>query len=311
MSDRLCINMARSKRPKKHLSLRFKRELNDLVRGVCGGFLFGIPLLYTMEVWWIGSSVAPSRLLGVLLTTLLVTYLLSRTAGFRRTRATQEREAIGDAVEAIALGLLCATLMLVVLRQITLETQLSEALGKVVFESVPFSLGVALANQLLQDSEDSSGSQNGSDVPAAPAQSERFFPEDNLNETIADVGATLIGAIIIAFSIAPTDEVSVLVAAVYGPWLMLTVLISLVLSYSIVFQANFSRQGQRRLQEGLFQQPLSETLFSYLISLLAATLMLGFFGKIDPNAPLELAFRQILILGLPATIGGAAGRLVL
>ncbi|MGB3294300.1 MAG: DUF2391 family protein, partial [Phormidesmis sp.] len=161
------------------------------------------------------------------------------------------------------------------------------------------------------DSEDTNGSEDTRDAPSIPTRSERFYPEDNLNETIADVGATLIGAIIIAFSIAPTDEVSVLVAAVQGPWLMLTVLVSLILSYSIVFQANFSRQGQRRLQEGLFQQPLSETLFSYLVSLLAAALMLAFFGKIDPAAPLELAFRQILILGLPATIGGAAGRLVL
>ncbi|MGB3296474.1 MAG: DUF2391 family protein, partial [Phormidesmis sp.] len=143
--------MTRSKRHQRHLSLRFKRELNDLVRGVCGGFLFGIPLLYTMEIWWIGSSVAPSQLLGVLLTTLLVTYLLSRTAGFRKAQASREREAVGDAVEAIALGLLCAALMLIILRQVTFETRLSEALGKVIFESVPLSLGVALANQLLQD----------------------------------------------------------------------------------------------------------------------------------------------------------------
>ena len=274
--------------------------------------MFGIPLLYTMEVWWIGSSVSPTRLLGVLLTTLLGTYLLSRTAGFRKTRATQEREAIGDAVEAIALGLICATLTLIILRQITLDTRFSEALGKVVFESVPFSLGVALANQLLQDSNDTDSSQaDGQSAGSFPTLSERFFPEDNLNETIADIGATLIGATIIAFSIAPTDEVSMLVAAVNGPWLMLTVLMSLLLSYGIVFQANFSRQGQRRLQEGLFQQPLSETIFSYLISLLAAALMLAFFRRLDPSAPLELAFRQILILGLPATIGGAAGRLAL
>lgn len=304
--------MAHSQRHRRYPFRQVRRELNDLIRGVCGGFLFGIPLLYTMEVWLIGSSVSPARLLGVLLTTLLGTYLLSRTAGFRKAKATKEREAIGDAIEAIALGLVCATLMLIVLRQITLDTRFSEALGKVIFESVPFSLGVALANQLLQDSDDTDSSQTeGQSAAGSPTLSERFFPEDNLNETIADIGATLTGAIIIAFSIAPTDEVSILVAAVNGPWLMLTVLISLVLSYGIVFQANFSRQGQRRLQEGLFQQPLSETIFSYLISLLAAALMLAFFRKLDPSAPLELAFRQILILGLPATIGGAAGRLTL
>lgn len=285
---------------------RLKHELDDLVRGVCGGFLFGMPLLYTMEVWWIGSSVSPSRLLFVLLVTLMVVYLLSRTEGFRKIKAANEREAIGDTVEAVAIGLVCALLMLIVLRQITFETRLSEALGKVIFESVPFSLGVALANQLLSDS-------GGDDAAVGdqPARSERFFPEGNLNETTADVGATLIGAMIIAFSIAPTDEVTVLVAAVQGPWLLLTVLVSLLLSYGIVFQADFTRQGQRRLQTGLFQSPLSETLLSYLVSLLAAALMLSFFGQIDPGAPWDLTFRQVLILGLPATVGGAAGRLAL
>ena len=306
-------------RRRKRRFVYLKREIDDLVRGVCGGFLFGIPMLYTMEVWWIGSSVTPPRLLGVLLITLLGTYLLSRTAGFRKARAAKEREAIADAVEAIALGLICATLMLIVLRQITLETRLSEALGKAVFESVPFTLGVALSNQLFQDVDQSKESDAGSDEdkevltqsPSLSNRSKRFFPEGNLNETVADIGATTIGSVIIAFSIAPTDEVTGLVAAVHGPWLVLMVLISLVVSYGIVFQANFSRQGQRRLQKGLFQSPLSETIFSYLLSLIAAALMLSFFRKIDPSAPLEIAFRQILILGLPATIGGAAGRLTL
>lgn len=273
-------------------------------------------MLYTMEVWWIGSSVTPPRLLGVLLISLLSTYLLSRTAGFRKAKATTEKEAIADAVEAIALGLICATLMLIVLQQITLETRISEALGKAIFESVPFTLGVALSNQLFQDADQESDSTRSTQdekeaLTQSPSLSEQFFPEGNLNETVADIGATIIGSVIIAFSIAPTDEVTGLVAAVRGPWLILVVIISLVVSYGIVFQANFSRQGQRRLQKGLFQSPLSETVFSYLLSLVAAALMLSFFRKIDPSAPLEIAFRQVLILGLPATIGGAAGRLTL
>ncbi len=284
-----------------------RQEVDDLVRGVCGGFLFGVPMLYTMEMWWIGSSVSPLRLFAVLLITLLCTYLLSSTAGFRKSQATTWREALVDAVEAIALGIVCAFIMLVVIQQVTFDTQISETIGKVVFESVPFSLGIALANQFLYDSDNSPDSDEAS--ASQNSDSQRFTPDDNLNETISDIGATLLGAIIIAFSIAPTDEVTVLVAAVTGPWLLLTVLISLLLSYGIVFQANFARQKQRRSQKGLFQGPLSETVFSYVLSLLAAALMLSFFRKIDPTAPLDLAFRQVLILGLPATIGGAAGRL--
>lgn len=318
--------MTISKQPRRRSrrKSRFKSELDDLVRGLCGGFLFGIPMLYTMEVWWIGSASAPSRLIVVLISTLICTYLLSRTAGFRKAQAAREREAVGDAVEAIALGLICATFMLIVIQQVTFNTRLSEALGKIVLESVPFSLGVALSNQLLQESDDKENQEGAKkkgfkpgSASASPQSagsnslSKRFMPKGNLNETLADIGATLIGSAVIAFSIAPTDEVAVLVTAMHGPWLVLMVLISVVLSYGIVFQANFTRQGQRLLQKGLFQQPISETIFSYLISLLAAALMLGFFRQIDPGAPWDLTFRQIVVLGLPATIGGAAGRLAL
>lgn len=302
--------MASSRRRRRSKKSHFKSEIDDLVRGLCGGFLFGIPVLYTIEVWWIGSSISPPRLLAILLSTLFVTYLLSSTAGFRKSEAATNREAFGDAVEAIALGVVCATLMLIILRQVTIDTQLNEAVGKIVLESVPFSLGVALSNQFLSDADESHEKNKGKQSKAAQ-KLDSFFPKNNLNETITDISATLLGAIVVAFSIAPTDEVTILVAAIDGSWLLAVVVISLLLSYSIVFQANFTRQSQRRRQKGLFQGPLTETVFAYLLSLVMAGLMLSFFQKIDPAGPLGLAFRQILILGLPATIGGAAGRLVI
>jgi putative integral membrane protein (TIGR02587 family) len=302
---------SRKRRAKKPNISGFKREIDDIVRGICGGFLFGAPLLYTMEVWWVGSSVSPQWLLLVLLLTFGVVYLITRTEGFRKTQGRKERDAIASAVEAVAIGLMCAAITLIILQQITVQTNFSGALGQIIFESVPFSLGVALANQFLQNAEE------GTSQAEKPAQSnqsdrpEKLFVDDNLNETIADTGATLIGAMVIALSIAPTDEVTVLVAAVDNSWLILIVMLSLILSYCIVFEANFTQQGKRRLHQGWFQKPLSETLFSYLVSLVAAALMLGFFRQINASTPWELAFRQILILGLPATIGGAAGRLAL
>lgn len=281
----------------------FKRELNDLVRGTCGGFLFGIPLFYTMEVWWIGSSAEPPILLAVIATMLLVVFLLNLTEGFRKTRIKTFKAAVNDTIDAVAIGLISTTWMLVILRQVTVQTSLSEALGKVIFESVPFALGAALANQFLSSSNSSDSGR--------PSKLKSFFPDNNLNETATDIGATLIGALIIAFSIAPTDEIPMLVSSVQGPWLLLIVLTSLVISYGIVFQANFTQQSQRQLQTGLFQSPLSETIMSYLVSLLAAALMLYFFQRIDSQTPLATTFSYILILGLPATIGGAAGRLAL
>ena len=97
---------------------------------------------------------------------------------------------------------------------------------------------------------------------------------------MADIGATLVGALIVAFSIAPTEEVPTLVGAVQGPWLLVIVLVSLGISYIIVFQANLTRQQARQMQQGLFQSPMSETVMSYLVSLVAAAVMLTFFSTI-------------------------------
>lgn len=302
----------RRQKKRRQVSL-FQHEVDDLVRGICGAFLFGAPLLYTMEVWWIGSSVEPPRLLLVLLLTFAVVYLMSRTEGFRKVRARREREAIANAVEAIAIGLICAAITLIVLQQITFETNLSGALGQIIFESVPFSVGVALANQFLghKQEADPDDQDNQGDRTDEGSATSHEPSGDNLNATLADMGATAVGAMVLGLSIAPTDEVPMLVSSVEDAWLIPLVIISLILSYCIVFQANFTEQGQRRLHQGWFQKPLSETLFSYLISLVAAAFMLSFFQQIDLSTPWDLAFRQILVLGLPTTIGGAAGRLAI
>lgn len=76
------------------------KELNDIVRGASGGFLFGIPLLYTMEVWGIGSYVEPPLMLGILLITYMVVLLLNRVEGFRRRKRTTILGAALESLEA-------------------------------------------------------------------------------------------------------------------------------------------------------------------------------------------------------------------
>jgi putative integral membrane protein (TIGR02587 family) len=270
-------------------------EIDDLIRGACGGFLFGIPLLYTMEVWWIGSVVEPPLMLMAIAITYLVVFLLNRTAGFRKIEKNRAVDAARDSVEAISVGIICATVMLVLLHEISFSIPLDEALGKVLFESLPFTLGVALANQVL------SGERGG--------HGDRQRHRSEINATLSDVGATLIGAAVIALNIAPTDEVAMLASAFSGGRLLAIIAASLIISYGIVFQSGFADQQKRMQQQGIFQRPMSETLASYLVSLAAAAFMLWFFQRLSFNDPWSLWLRYTLILGLPATIGGAAGRL--
>lgn len=275
-------------------------EVEDAVRGACGGMLFGVPLLFTMEVWWVGGTSPPSLLLGVLLATFAIVFLLNRTSGFRSTRDVRIADALKDSVEAMAIAIVCVLAVLVLIREITSATPLQDALGKVVYEATPFAIGVGLARHFLRGGR--TGEDDGDGRPASEE-------DPRINATLADIGATLLGAIFVAFNIAPTDEVPMITAAVTPAWVVGIVVMSLVVSYGIVFAAGFSSQGARRSQPGVIQHPVTETLVCYLLAMAASLVMLWFFQRWDADDPFDMVLQQAVVLGFPAAVGGAAGRL--
>src|SRR3712207_2817804 len=114
----------------------WRSELNDLVRGLSGGFLFGIPLLYTMEVWWLGTHTEPWRLLVLLLLSFAVNWMLSTFAGFHEGLRTAG--AVTEALEAMAIGIVAAGVTLLMLGELRSSMPLDTIVGKIALESVPF-----------------------------------------------------------------------------------------------------------------------------------------------------------------------------
>jgi putative integral membrane protein (TIGR02587 family) len=96
---------SRRRKPRRQ---NFRRELSDLIRATSGGFLFGVPLLYTMEVWWIGSSVDPPIMLVAIAALIVVAFALNLTGGFRKSHADTAKEALSDAFNAVAVGFISA-----------------------------------------------------------------------------------------------------------------------------------------------------------------------------------------------------------
>ena len=68
----------------------------------------------------------------------------------------------------------------------------------------------------------------------------------NLRDALVDFDATLIGAVLIAFSIAPTEEVPLIAASLPSLWLLLVMGASLGLSYIIVFASGFADRAERQ-----------------------------------------------------------------
>ena len=272
-------------------------EVDGVVRAVSAGTLFGIPLLYTMEVWWAGSAVVPSRMLIVLGVTFVVLVVLNHSAGFRESKDVRIVDALRDSVEAMAIALVSVFVILVILREIDGGTPLRQGLGKVVYEATPFAFGVGMARHFLSKGRTESGDEDeDGDRPS-------------IHPTVVDVGATLLGAVFVAFNIAPTDEIPMITAAMSPLWLGVLVVATLVISYGIVFEAGFTNQHRRRKDAGVAQDPVTETLVCYLLSLVAAAGMLLFFDRIQVDQPPGHVLSQIIVLGLPAAIGGAAGRI--
>jgi len=283
----------------------WRLECQAVFKGAAGGYLFGVPLLYTVEVWSIGSATGSWWLLAVLGVTLLVVWLLTQVEGFRQTLRLHPIEAVMESVEALGIGVVCAALALILLRRITVETPLSEALGKLVFETVPFALGVALARSTLQ------GRPPRDRRITAPLSRHLSSPTlASVRDALVDLDATVIGAVLIAFSIAPTEEVPLLAASLPPLWLLLIMAASLGLSYGIVFAAGFTDRTERA-QRGLLLSPITETLVAYLVALVISVTMLVLFQQLNQTDPWQEWLSNTLVLGLPASIGGAAGRILI
>jgi len=160
--------------------------MGDLVRAAAGGMLFGIPLLFTLEVWGIGSATTPAAMAAVLGLTFVPVTLLVHTAGFRRSMDMRLTSVLSESAEAVAVGVVVVTGVLFVLAEITLRTPLADAMGKVVYEAAPFAIGAAVASHLFGRSPDASD-----DAPARPEG------RGSLRGTIADLGSTFVGAVFV------------------------------------------------------------------------------------------------------------------
>jgi putative integral membrane protein (TIGR02587 family) len=272
---------------------------------LAGAFLFGMPFLYTMEIWWRGNTAGPPRMLCALALTFIALVILERAAKARSNRSVPWLRTFIEATEALATGLVAAAVGLFLIGFLEVDAGLRAIVGRLCMEGLPFSLGVGLADFLLGEKED--GHEKGGD-----GRSDEPKESGNIRaRVIMRSGATALGATVIALTLAPTDEIPLIAIGLGYPHLLGMVGASLVISYLIVFASNFVATEARRAHRGGFDAPLVETAISYMISLVMAGGMLWLYQQIDLRDSADLWASYIVVLGLPASIGGAAGRLAL
>lgn len=275
------------------------------VRGVAGGLIAGLPLLYTMEVWWLGETATSMHVLVMLLFATLPVGVLVLTAGFQEGGDVSLGDVVVDTSTALLLGIVTCSVVLLMLQRLDLHSSLLATVETVVVQAAPFALGAAIATQVFRpgssrDQEPGgSGDGGGGSGRAGGA-----------GGTVRDLGAAATGALFFGMAIAPTEEIPMIASSLEPIAAAGLVLLSLASTYGIVFVADFADQEGRRSQEGALQHPLTETVAAYVVTLAVALCMLWLFDNLTRSGPMSMLV-QTIVLGFPASVGAAAGRLAI
>jgi len=258
-----------------------------LARAFGGALLFSFPLLMTMEMWSLGVSVERVRLLVFLLVCLPMLLGLSYYAGFEPT--FRLRDEILDALAAFGVGCLLSLALLMVFGVIEERLISRETVGRVALCAVPGAIGALLA-----------GKQLGARAPGTREKASAG--------TLGALFLMAVGALFLAFNVAPTEEV-ILIAYQMGPAQTL-VLMAASIGALHVFVYGLGFPGQERRREvGALRTFVGFTAPGYGVALLVSLYMLWTFGRLDGVAPHEIATMTI-VLGFPAALGAATARLV-
>lgn len=269
------------------------KSLEEYGRGVIGGLIFSLPLLYTMEVWWAGFSAHPLHLILYVAATFALLLGYNYYAGIRHD--ANWLEVVIDSVEEMGLGLLISGVALLLLGRISLDMTASEIIGKMVIEAMTVAIGVSVGTAQL--------GSNSSDTGEGPgdAQASAHFG--------GQLVIALCGAVLFAANVAPTEEI-VMIASEISSWkLLLLALISLMLGAVILFKIDFT--CAQRLSPAIGPAAVViGSVITYAIALAASAMILWFFGRFEGQS-LIICVAQTVVLGVAATLGASAGRLLL
>ena len=274
-------------------------ELDDFAHGAAGGFLFGIPLLYTMEFWFTGPKISMLHALVLLAVSTVMSLVFVATIGFREKEPPGWDDILAETVDAIGISIVVTVVTLFMLGKVDLTTPLDIALGRIAIEMLPVSLGVAISNHILPRQED----RQGQEEDRQAGKSER------IGATTRDLVASAGGALLLSLNIAPTDEVALLAAELTELQLLALIVFSLLITYIIVFEAGFRNQRARRESPGALQHPLTETIVSYIVALIVCAVTLWIVGALSPETAFGTILSMTVVLSFPGALGAAAGRL--
>ena len=117
-----------------------------------------------------------------------------------------------------------------------------------------------------------------------------------------------VGALFLAFNVAPTQEMQLIALRMDAVHSLLPALGSLAVMHAFVFGVSF--RGSHAEPAPAWSLFLRFTVVGYAIALLLGAYLLWTFGRLE-GASAASALKMVVVLGLPASVGAAAARLIL
>ena len=273
------------------VSLAFDRDrevgyARDLARAFGGALLFSLPLLMTMEMWWLGFILDGVRLIVFLLVALPLLLGLAFYAGFSASHRGLGH-ALLDTFVALAVGFLTAAAVLALIGALETGSPPRQIAGQLVLQAVAGAMGALLAGRQLSAGEDDTGDEDEATYPG-----ELFL--------------MVAGALFLALNMAPTEEM-ILIAYRMSPFhVAALVVVSIGLMHAIVYKVGFAGQEAHDRPLAAF---IHYTLAGYALVLLTSLYVLWVFGRTQGHVAAEV-IDAVVVLSFPGAIGAAAARLL-
>src|SRR5688572_27064677 len=259
----------------------------DLAHDFGGAILFSIPLLMTMEMWWLGFYMDRFRLALFLLLAFIMVLGLSYFEGGEETFKIE----LLDALVACAAGYTVTAVMLLLFGIIKPGMSADEIVGKISLHSVPSVIGAILARRQLD---------------VAETKKERRRREGYW----AKLFLMGVGAIFLAFQLAPTEEM-VLIGHQMTEWHAVALaIVSLGIMQAFICSIEMGKSGGEFSTNFFWRVLLHLTVVGYALALIISLYVLWTFGRLDGAAAAEVIMATI-VLAFPASLGAAAARLIL
>lgn len=268
-------------------------SLREYARGMAGGLMFSLPLLYTMEVWWTGFVAEPMRLVVYMGAIFVLLLGYNHYAGLHHDACWSE--VVIDSVEEMGLGLLVAALVLFLLGQLETDMSAYEIIGKITVEAMTVAIGISVGTSQL------GGGDNGAKGGA----------EASVKQDVTFGGQIAIascGAMLFAANVAPTEEIIMIATETRIEKLAGLAGLSLLLTALILYYIEFTGSTQYVRTTGIASVVVG-TVVTYAVALIISAAVLWFFGRFDEA--LGTCIAQTIVLGLAASLGASAGRLLL